>query len=207
MPRGIALVAAVALAGVAAPAQEAIPPSLGEVVAPALRSPLLTIDQDGLFARSAFGRRVVDGIDAALRDLAAENRRIEADLTAEERHLTDLRPTLAPDEFTARADDFDARVVAIRAEQDAKGREIAARRDTARQTFLQRALPVLSRLMREAGAVAILDPAAIVVSFEAIDVTDEAVARIDAELGDGAEGAPAAPVPEAIPDKPAVPVP
>lgn len=204
MGRTGAFVAVLALAAGTAPAQEAIPPSLGEVVVPSLRSPLLTIDEERLFARSAFGRRVLSEIDDELHALAAENRRIEAELTAEERRLTELRPTLAPEEFTARADDFDTRVEAIRAEQDAKSREITSRRDAARQTFLQSALPVLSALMREAGAVAILDPAAIVVSFEAIDVTDAAVARIDAALGDGRDASPA---PDPAPEAPPVTVP
>jgi hypothetical protein len=39
--------------------------------------------------------------------------------------------------------------------------------------------------MRDMGAVAILDKQAIFLSFERIDITDAAIVRLDAKLGDG----------------------
>jgi hypothetical protein len=49
-------------------------------------------------------------------------------------------------------------------------------------------VPVLGELMAEMGAVAIIDKDVIILSLTAIDVTDAAIARLDAA---GVDGAPA----------------
>jgi hypothetical protein len=59
---------------------------------------------------------------------------------------------------------------------------LALKRDGARQTFLKTAIPILAEIMSEKGASAIVDRSAIVVSFDRIDITDLAIARIDALL-------------------------
>lgn len=58
---------------------------------PPVRSPVLTIDSERLYQNSDFGRRVVAELDALGAELSSENRRIEADLKAEELDLTDKR--------------------------------------------------------------------------------------------------------------------
>lgn len=168
--------------------------ALGLTVAPALAqerlvvpSPVLTIDQEALFERSAFGRRAQAEFEEASAALAAENRRIEAELEAEERRLTDERPGMDPTEFRELAAAFDGRVVEIRRTQDQKARELGRRPEEARQEFFRSAVPVLTELVRERAAVAILDSRAVILSAEAIDITEEAIRRIDAALGDGAE--------------------
>ncbi len=148
-------------------------------------SPILTIDQEALFERSAFGRRLQAELSAAAAALAAENRSYEAELAEEERQLTEKRATMEPAAFRELAAAFDAKVVEVRREQDQKGRDIARRPDEARQRFFRAVIPVLTEIVRERGAVAILDARAILISAETIDVTDEAVRRIDATLGDG----------------------
>ncbi len=179
-----ALGAALALALPAA-AQEA---SLGEVVAP-----LLTLDQDRLFAESAWGKRVQAEIEAASRALAAENRRIEAQLTAEEKSLTERRPTMTPEAFRAEADAFDARVVNIRSEQDGKSRDLLKLRETELQAFFAAALPILGEVMRERGAVAIFDARSVLVSAAGIDITADVISAIDARVGPGPTRQDAAP--------------
>jgi Skp family chaperone for outer membrane proteins len=170
-----ALALAAAFLGGPATAQESTAPS-----------PVLTIDQEALFARSAYGRRIQAEIEAAASALAAENRAIEAELTAEERALTEERAAMDPEAFRARAAEFDDRVVEIRRAQSEKERDILARPETARQEFFRATLPVLTELVRERGAVAILDTRAVILSADAIDITEAAIARIDAVLGDGA---------------------
>lgn len=149
-------------------------------------SPVLTIDPDRLFSGSKFGLRIQKELEDAARALASENRRIEAELSAEELELTQKRGTMAPEAFRKVADDFDAKVKRIRAEQDAKNTAITNRREAERQKFLQLVLPILGELMREDGAVALLNQQSIFLSFRGIDITDQAIARIDAKIGDGA---------------------
>jgi Skp family chaperone for outer membrane proteins len=171
---------------------------------------VLLLDQERFFADSRFGQRIQAEIDAETKTLQSENRRIEADLEAEEKSLTERRATLPPEEFRALAEAFDAKVKGIRSARDAKSNDLAARRDAARKTFIETAVPVLAQILNERGAAAIIDRSAVVISFDRIDITDLAIARIDLLLApEGATEAPpprpAEPVPPAITTPPAAP--
>jgi len=176
MRRGLAAMM-VMLAMVAAPASAQD--------APLIRSPVLSLDQDRLFVRSDFGRRIEAELQADGALLEAENRRIEAALEAEEKDLTERRPAMNPEAFRALADAFDTKVQRIRTEQVAKARALGERTEAAQRGFLETARPVLEQLMVDAGAVVIIDPRSVVMSRAAIDVTDEATRRINAIIGDG----------------------
>ena len=89
------------------------------------------------------------------------------------------------DEFRALADAFDTKVQRIRAEQDRKGRELITLRESKRQEFLNNSLPVLAAIILDRGAVALLNRSDVFLSADAIDVTDEAIARIDSGFSAG----------------------
>ncbi|MEN9062657.1 OmpH family outer membrane protein [Ponticoccus litoralis] len=148
-------------------------------------SPILVIDFDRVFAQSAFGQRLEDTLESEGSAIAAENRRIEAELIEEERRLTDQRPTMPPAEFRNLADAFDEKVQRLRSEQDAKARALSARQDEARRRFLSLAEPAIEQLMRETGAVMILERRAVFVAADAVDATDRAIALLDHVVGDG----------------------
>ena len=150
------------------------------------QAPILTLDRERLLSETRFGKAVEAQFQQDSERLIAENLRLEQALEAEERALTDQRPTLPSEEFRTLAEEFDTKTEAIRAAQDAKSRAITSRRDAERQRFLQAAIPVLADLMRESGAVAIFDKEMVILSLRGVDITDEAIARIDAVLGDGA---------------------
>ncbi|MFP7672942.1 OmpH family outer membrane protein [Marivita sp. S0852] len=151
-----------------------------------VQSLILTISPDILFNQSAFGQRVVREIEEESAEIAAENRQIEADLTSEERELTELRDTLPPADFRARAEAFDEKVQALRRTQDEKARAVGQRTEEARRALLSAVQPVLLQLMQESGAVAVLDRRAVLLSVDAVDITDEAILRINEEFGEGA---------------------
>lgn len=146
---------------------------------------IATVDQERLFAGSLWGRRVIAELEAAKGSLQAENRKIEADLTQEEQDLTEKRVTLKPEEFRPLADAFDAKVTAIRKEQDRKGRDLAARQDQEQKAFLTAALPIMGEVMTEHGASVILDKRAVFLAATSIDLTDAIIARLDEKLGAG----------------------
>ncbi|MEO1794451.1 MAG: OmpH family outer membrane protein [Pseudomonadota bacterium] len=146
---------------------------------------VLTIDPERLFAETAFGIRAIGEIEQRATELAAENRRIEAELIAEERDLTERRPTLPVDEFRTLADAFDAKVDEIRAAQDAKLREVQGLRENAQQAFFGRIGPILAEILNERQALVVLDRRNVFAASEAADITDIAISRIDAEIGDG----------------------
>lgn len=165
--------------------------------ASASSSPILTIDQERLYSQSLWGKRVETEIAAATKSLQTENAKIEAELTTEEKSLTERRATMAAADFRKLADDFDQRVTGIRAAQDKKANEIAARRDQARQDFFGAALPVMAELLRARGAVAILDNRAVFVAARSIDATDDMRKRLDEVLGAGPGLSGASPAPDA----------
>jgi Skp family chaperone for outer membrane proteins len=153
-----------------------------------LPPPVLTVDIERLFAVTAAGSRVSEELEAAARALAEENRRIEAELEAEERELTERRSELPPEEFRDLADAFDAKVQRLRAEQDEKAREVEALQSGGRQRVLQEIVPILSEILRERGALVLLDRRDVFLAADAIDITDEAIRQIDAAR-EGEEGA------------------
>ncbi len=173
---GCALVLAIYGAGVRAQEVTVQPPQ-----APAQ---VLLIDQDRLFSGSVFGQAVGGVIDRVGRDLSAQNREIEDVLTQEEQRLTGLRSSLSIEDFRLRAAEFDARVVEIRSEQDAKNRALGAYAEAARQRFLVIMGPILIDLMRRSGAEVLMDRRAVIFARDDIDITDEAIAAIDAALAD-----------------------
>lgn len=190
------------------PAPGPVPGIVGPTPAetlPRLRSPLATIQPDQLFARTAFGLAMQSRSERATNALQEENRRIETALEAEERSLTERRKVLPAEEFRKLAEAFDTKVEGIRAAQEAKGRTLKRQAEEDRQKFFETALPVLADLMGEIGAVALLDKSGIILSLDAIDITDRAVTRIDAVLGDGSTLG-ASPEPAAA-DAPADPAP
>jgi Skp family chaperone for outer membrane proteins len=145
-------------------------------------APILTLDQDRFFLESDFGRAVLERERTETATLEQENKRIEVDLIAEEQALTEQRKTLSPEEFAAKADAFDAKVERIRTEQDAKARALTESRDKDRQAFLQAAVPVLGALLGEKQATAIFDKSQVIVALSAIDITDEAIAKVNETL-------------------------
>lgn len=175
---------AVAMAGPAVAQEPSVTgPGSAELAVP--QTPLLIVDRNRLLAETLFGKAVEAQFDADSKALIAENLRLEQALEAEERDLTERRTTLPPEEFQRLAADFDRKTEDIRNAQGAKSRAITAKREEQRQRFLQAAVPVLGDLMREAGAVAIFDRELVIQLYREADITDEAIARIDAVLGDG----------------------
>lgn len=141
---------------------------------------LLVIDRGEVLAQSERGRAMLAELDAVGRDLAAENREIEARLREEERVLTERRPEMEPAAFRVEAEAFDARVQEIRDTQDAKRSDLLSRREGIEDAFWEDALPILAQILQEQGAVVVLDRDTVFLSSDAADITAEAIARIDA---------------------------
>lgn len=162
-----------------------VPPSEGAASPRVVSSAILTLNQDAVFTGSALGQRVISELERDRNALAAENRRIEAELSAEEQALTEQRAILPAAEFAQLARVFDEKVQSLRESQDRKSRLLQERLDAERRTFTSQAGPVLADIARERGALAILDKTVVLMSFDVIDITDEVVRRLDAAIGDG----------------------
>jgi Skp family chaperone for outer membrane proteins len=167
-------------------------------------SPILTLDREQLFAGTRYGQRVNRELEAASTAMAAETRAIEAALEAEEQALTEQRATMDTAAFRELASAFDDKVQALRAEREAAESDLLAQIEAAQLAFFNRIGPVLGQLVRDRGAVLIVDRRAVLLAATDIDITSAAIERIDAVLGDGGDlgGSPGA-AESPAPDTPA----
>jgi Skp family chaperone for outer membrane proteins len=145
--------------------------------------PVASLNSERLFSESLAGKKILDDARDKSTEIAAENRKIEAELEQEERDLTEKRKSLPADEFRKLADAFDKKVVSIRREQNAKATELSQQLDASRRAFSDRVRPVLQKLMQEKGIIFILDEKAIALAAGSGDITDEALRRVDAQIG------------------------
>ena len=144
---------------------------------------VVTLSSEELFADSAFGQRVLREIEVESALLAEENERIVVELSQEEKELTEQRATLPAEEFRPLAEAFDTKVQSHREGQRAKLDALARRSEEAQQTFFEIVRPILVDLLREFGASVMIERSNVVVSTT--DITEAAIARIDAAIGDG----------------------
>jgi len=152
-----------------------------------VQSDVLVIDIERLLAETAYGQKLQAGIDAERDALIAQNERVAAELEAEEQELTGLRATTPPDAFREMADAFDTKVTQLRRESERLSRELERRRDLAPVQFMRMVQPVLGEILSEADAVVLLDVRSVILRSEVADVTDIAISRIDARIGEGSE--------------------
>lgn len=148
---------------------------------------ILILNQERFFSDSQYGARAQAEFDAASAELARENRQIERDLIEEEQHLVELRAQMATIDFRVLADEFDTRVEAIRSAQDTKARSLTSLVEQVRQSYFEQAFPVLLEIVRDRGAAVIMDTRSVILSAETVDITDDAIAMVDALLGTGPE--------------------
>lgn len=150
-----------------------------------LRSDILVIDPERMFEDSALGRKMLADHQAERDALAAANEQLAAELEAEEQRLTDIRAQTSPEEFREMADAFDARVQQIRADSERRVRDLERARERLPGQFLAQVDQIILDLMRATGGVVLLDQRSVILRAEAVDITDRAIARINAEIGDG----------------------
>ncbi len=154
-----------------------------------LRSDILVIDPERLFESSTLGRRMLAEHQAQREALAAANEDLAAELEAEEQRLTDIRADTDPEEFRDMADAFDDRVQQIRADSERRVRDLERARERLPAQFLSQVEQIILDEMRAAGGVVLLDQRSVIFRAAAVDITDRAISRIDAEFGEAPEDA------------------
>jgi Skp family chaperone for outer membrane proteins len=163
-------------------------------------SPFLIINQERLLTGSRLGQEILAEEEQQRDRLRAEARALDASFEAEERQLTEQRPTLPAAEFRKLSDAFDARVVEARRQQDERAGALAQEFDQRRRQFYARVAPILVMLMDRYQAKAIFDETSVLLADQSLNITQAVIAEIDAHAADAApeaEPAPAAPAPPA----------
>ena len=92
----------------------------------AAASPFLIINQERLLTGSEAGQEILAEEERQRDALRTEARALDASFEAEERRLTEQRPTMPPEEFRKLSDAFDARVVEARRQQDERAERAGA---------------------------------------------------------------------------------
>lgn len=161
-----------------------------------VQSEILLVDPERLFEQTLLGRSIAQRVQEEREGLIAMNRRLEAELEAEEKELTAKREESSPEAFRDLADAFDEKVQQIRRDSERRARDLERRRERAPVDFLRQVEPILVSLMRDAGAVAVLDKRSVLLSADVVDVTSLAIERIDAAFREANGPAPQAPATE-----------
>jgi Skp family chaperone for outer membrane proteins len=143
-------------------------------------TPVLIINQERLFSESVLGKLVVAVDEAEKQALADLGDKLSSELEAEEQDLTEKRKTMEPAEFRKLAEAFDAKVVGIRTDQDAKAEGLIASIESRRRQFYTQIASVLLETMQSYEAAVILDQRSALISVRGVNVTDEVIAKIDA---------------------------
>ena len=165
----------------------------------AVAAPFLIINQERLLTQSETGQAILAEEDGQRDTLRTEARALDASFEAEEKELTEKRPTLPPEEFRKLSDAFDARVVEARRKQDERAGALAQEFDQRRRAFYARVAPILVTLMDRYQAKAIFDETSVLVADQSLNITAAVIAEIDAQAGEAA--------PDAAPDAEAAPAP
>lgn len=118
----------------------------------------------------------------------------KAALAARETELTRLRAELDADSFAALTEEFDRKVRMVRRRSQRRAAELQRAFRDARDALRGRIAPILIDLLRERGADIVLDAESILVAAPAVDVTEDVIARFDADVDP-----PALDLPEAEP--------
>ena len=189
--RGVIALTFAALLAAPLPAQERV-------------SGFLFINQERILTDSKAGQALLAEEEAARDELRAEARAIDAAFEVEEQRLTEQRATLPPEEFRRLADDFDARVVEARREQDERSAALAQEFDQRRRQFYASVAPILVDLMDRFRAQAIFDENSVLLADQALNITGAVIAEIDAR-GPVPDAAPAETAPDEAAPEPAPP--
>lgn len=150
-----------------------------------IQSDILVLDPDRLFTETQLGQRITADLLAERDKLIAHNRKLEAELTAEEKALTKLRATKSPVEFRALADEFDAKVQEIRRNSERAVRDHERNNERAPALFMRTIEPVLAGILEDANGAVIMDVRNVLLRSDVVDITDVAISRVNKTIGSG----------------------
>lgn len=143
-------------------------------------SDFLFINQERILTGSRTGQALLAEEDRQRDALRADARAIDSAFEKEEQELNDARRTMASDAFRAKADDFDARVVKARQDQDTRSNALAQELDRKRRQFYAAVAPILVKMMDRFHAHAIFDENSVLLADDTLNITEAVIAEIDA---------------------------
>ena len=143
-------------------------------------SGVLIVSMDRILRESAAGSSVQEQAEALREGLrgALDDRRKQ--LRDEERELAQLRASLEREAFDERVADFETKVRELRRDEQRDSGRLQRAVGLARAQLREQLAGILVQLMTERGAGVMIDKKQVLVSANGLDVTDEAIKRLDA---------------------------
>ena len=145
-------------------------------------SAIAVLDQDSLFSKSEWGKRVLESVEDKVSKLSNENRIRESELELEESNLTKIRKTMSKLEFDILAIKFDEKVKKIRSEQADKQRKINIFLNENRKLFFEKVTPILLDYINELGIEVLLNKDTVALASLGSDITISAINKINEQL-------------------------
>lgn len=155
-----------------------------------VQSDILVLDPERLMNGTLYGQRLLASIQSERDRLVAHNRSVEAELEREEKSLTERRPKLSAAEFRDLADTFDRKVQQLRQDSERMSRDLERQREIAPVQFMRMIEPVLVEILSDSGGVVIMDVRAVLLRSGVADITDLAIERVNAQIGEGPQNGP-----------------
>ena len=149
-----------------------------------VKTAVYTIDMNKLIKQTQIGKKIILKDNISRQKLQSENEKLEAELLLEEKELSEIRETLAADEFRLKAQEFDKKVTIIRTEQGQKEQDLIVENRKNESEFFKKIYPLLYGLLLERGGSILIDQSNAVLWDSSVDLTIDAVNLIDRVLGD-----------------------
>ena len=147
------------------------------------KSLIYTVDMTKLLKLTDPGRKIISENNNSRKRLQKENDTLESELLFEEKTLSNLRKTLAVEEFRKRAIAFDEKVIAIRKEQARKEKILNDEIRKQEAIFFKAIYPILYAILTDRGGVILLDQANVVLWDSSVDITTHAIDVINRDFG------------------------
>lgn len=169
--RRLALAAAVVLAALAAAAP-----------ASAQEQKIGVIDTERVLTASAIGKQALEGLTALRQQKQQQGEALEKELTDLQTRLQEGRLSLSADKLAELQRQAEDKALAMRRFQDDANRELATKRDEVLAAVDQKVMPVINQYGQANGFDLIFRKfeSGLIFVDEAIDVTDEVIAQLDA---------------------------
>lgn len=149
---------------------------------PSIKPVVLIVDMQKVQRDSAAAKSVREQSTAIRLDIEKTIAAREALIRTEEKELAELREKLSADEFRERVRQFETKVFANRDFAQGESAKLQAALSDASTRLRGKIAPILATLMKERGAQVMLDSSQVVLSIGRLEITNEVIERLDAEV-------------------------
>ncbi len=143
------------------------------------RTPVLIVDMARIRTDTLAGKDMLAKIEDIRKRIESDLAERAVALREEEQQIAEDRATLSSEDFRERVRIFEKQVFENRQFSERENRRLQLVRANGSKLLRERVTAVLARIMVARRADVMLDSTQIVLSVDSLDITDEAIARLD----------------------------